>query len=32
MDGYEYRREGEQNVLLVFKKLRGAAPSGSVSV
>lgn len=32
MDGYEYRREGEQNVLLVFKRFRGAAPSGSVSV
>ena len=32
MDGYEYRREGEQNVLLVFKKLQGAVPSGSVSV
>jgi serine/threonine-protein kinase RsbW len=30
MDGYEYRREDGQNVLLVFKKFRRAAPSGSV--
>jgi anti-sigma regulatory factor (Ser/Thr protein kinase) len=30
MDGYEYRRESGQNVLLVFKKLRPAGPSRSV--
>lgn len=30
MDGYEYRREDGQNVLLVFKKFRRAAPSRSV--
>ncbi len=30
MDGYEYRREVGQNVLLVFKKLRGAVPAKSV--
>lgn len=30
MDGYEYRREDGQNVLLVFKKFRRAAPAGSV--
>jgi anti-sigma regulatory factor (Ser/Thr protein kinase) len=29
MDGYEYRREDGQNVLLVFKRLKRAAPSGS---
>jgi serine/threonine-protein kinase RsbW len=32
MDGYEYRREDGQNVLLVFKKFRRAVPSGPVSV
>ncbi len=30
MDGYEYKREAGQNVLLVFKRLRQTVPSGSV--
>ncbi len=30
MDGYEYRREAGQNVLVVFKKLRPGTPARSV--
>ncbi len=30
MDGYEYRRESGQNVLLVFKRLRPSVPPRSV--
>jgi len=30
MDGFEYRREDGENVLLVFKRLRPARPPRSV--
>lgn len=30
MDGFEYRREDGQNILLVFKRFRSAAPADSV--